>query len=182
MKKIKFFIALLILFFVSCISDVDFDQVNDIEIITPYLATLVYFNADSNFFLDDLQNEVLAISDTTEHPIFKGPYNEEYLVQADFNFKMSNSFDRDITVQILFLDEVDTTTYTFAPMYVSANNLNFESLQVINEASIPSVVSSEKIVISLLMGTGSNPLDSNSSMNLDFQSSVEFLYKITVDE
>ena len=182
MKKIKFFITLLILFFVSCISDVDFDQVNDIEIITPYFATLVYFNADSNFFLDDLQNEVLAISDTTEHPIFKGPYTEEYLVQADFNFKMSNSFDRDITVQILFLDDFDTATYTFAPMYVSANNLNFESTQVIQEVNIPSVVSSEKIVIHLLMDLGGNSLNPNSLMSLDFQSGTKFLYKITVDE
>ena len=182
MKKIKFFITLLILFFVSCISDVDFDQVNDIEIITPYLASLVYFNADSNFFLDDLQNEILAISDTTEHPIFKGPYTEEYLVQADFNFKMSNSFDRDITVQILFLDDVNTTTYTFAPMYVSANNLNFESTQIIQEVNIPSVVSSEKIVIHLLMDSGGNSLNPNSPMSLDFQSGTKFLYKITVDE
>lgn len=182
MNQQKLILALLSLLFASCISDVDFDQVDDIEIITPHLLTLVYFDADANFFLDDLGNEVLAISDTTELPIFEGPYNEEYLIQADFDFKMSNSFDRGITVQVLFLDEIDNNIFVFAPMRVAQNDLNFERVQVIGEANIPSVVTSKKMIINILMDSGSTPLDPNNNMKLDFQSGATFLYKITVDE
>lgn len=181
MKFHKLLLVIATIFLVSCISDVDFDQVDDVEINTSHLISLVYFTADTNYFLDDLENETLFISDTTELPIFAGPYNENYLIQADFQFLINNTFDRRAEFQIEFLDEEDQNTFTFNNMIIGPNTV-FEQIQVINEAMIPSVLPSKKVVISILLDAGSIPLDPSQNMDIEYQSAATLHYQITADE
>lgn len=174
-------LVLLSAFFFSCISDVDFDQADDIEISTPHLISLVYFTADANYFLDDLSNETLFVSDTTELPIFGGSYNENYLIQADFQFKISNTFNRSVALQVKFLNEDDNGIYVFNTMNIPFNTIDFENTQIITEINIPLVLPTEKVVFNVLLDLGSTPLDPSQNMEFELQSATTFHYQISGD-
>lgn len=166
--------------FVGCVSDVDFDQIDDIEINTPHNITLAYFDLDATSFSDDLGNQSLFISDTTEFPFFNNSGNENYLVRADFNFEAANSFDRAITFEFKFLDQFENETYEFTPLVVAANNLNFSQQETILENDIQALVQTQYAVVSILLEASSNPLD--QSMNFEFKSGVTLHYQYTVDD
>ncbi len=182
MKPHKFLLFFINLFFISCINDVDFDQADDIEINTPYLISLAYFTADVDYFLNDLGNETLFVSDTTDFPIFEGSYNENYLIQADFQFKISNTFNRSVAVQIKFLDENDADTYVLNTMNIPMNVIDFENTQIIVEADIPFVLLTEKIVFNVLLDSGSTPIDSSQGMGFELQSAATLYYQISGDD
>ena len=181
MKTFKILVVTAFLF-IACVDDVDFDQVDDIEINTSHLITLVHFNADTTYFLDDFGNESLFISDTTELPIFEGTYNENYLIQADFQFVLSNTFDRDITFQFEFLDINDNEIYQFNPLLINPIVSPFDETQTIFEPDIPLVLPTEKVVINIRLDAGSTPLNPDLGMDLNFQSALTLHYQITGDE
>ncbi|GAB1307630.1 hypothetical protein KH5_03130 [Urechidicola sp. KH5] len=182
MKKYPFkYLYVAILFsFSSCISDIDFDQVDDIAIETEHLATLVYFNVDVNSFLDDLGNELLISSDTLELPIFNGPYNENYLVQVDFNFEVSNTFDRDFEYQYEFLDEFYNEVYEFSPVIVPSNINNYQQVQTIN-SDIEDVLQTKYVVLNSRLYPGNTPLSSADPWIINFKSAVRLYYIVTVE-
>lgn len=182
MKIIKYSLIVCCLLFYSCIKDIDLDQIDDIEINTTHIVSLVHFTLGSSSLLDDLANEALSISDTTIFPVFVGPYNENYLVQADFNYKFTNTFNRLVTIQYGFLDEFDNSIYTFQPINIAANSTNFEVTQTIVEADIPLVLPTDKIVINIVMDSGTPMLDPSQNYSFNMQSAATLTYRVTVDE
>lgn len=179
----KLLLLLLIISFLintSCISDVDFDQVDDIAVETEHVISLVYFDADVNSFLDDLGNELLVSSDTLELPIFDGPYNENYLVQIDFNFEISNTFDREFEYQYEFLDEFYNEVYEFAPVTVPSNISNYQEVQTIN-SNIEDVLLTKFVVLNTRLANGNAPLDPSQPWNINFKSAARLYYVVTAE-
>lgn len=174
-------ILYVILLLTSCLNDVDFDQVDDIEIYTDHNASLVYFDLDANDFLDDLNNEVVEISDTVSIPVFAGPYNENFLIQADFLFNITNTFTRSITLQYEFLDENNNSVYQVESINSTPSNFNEEYIRIIPETEISSVLTTEKIVINISLGTGV-PLDPALGYQFSVESAVLLHYKVTAKD
>lgn len=166
----------------SCIEDVDFYQIDDIELYTDHNVSLVHFNLDANNFLDDLNNETLLISDTVRIPVFAGPYSENYLIQADFLYRLSNSFSRSISIEYNFLDAYDNSLYLFYPINTPPFTENLNVTQTITEAEIPSVLLTDKIVINILMASGGGNLDPSNGEHFNVESAVLLHYKVTVDD
>jgi hypothetical protein len=167
---------------ISCVKDVDFDQTRDIEFETVFQASVLHFNVTTSSFLDEFNNEVLFLSDTTELPIFSGSQNENYLKQVDFIYKIKNTFNRELSVQLEFLKVNNELVYIFDAMIIPSNMNDFQQTQTVFEENIPSIVQSEKVVINIIMQSSSQPLDLAQDMELDFQSATKFYYKVTIDE
>jgi len=182
MKNVVYIILLFNLIFVSCVKDIDFDQIDDIEIYTDHNASLIYSTLDVSDFLDDFGNETLFLSDTTRIPIFIGSYTENYLIQADFNYKITNTFNRTVIFQYEFLDENNNSIYSFQPIHITPNSIDSEFTQTIVEVDIPSVLIANKIVMKILMDSGVLPLDLSQNYLFNFQSAVILHYKVTVDD
>ncbi len=182
MKIVKYTLILGSLFLLSCIKDIDLDQINDIEINTTHVVSLVYFTLNSSNLLDELGNEVLSISDTTIFPVFVGSYNENYLVQADFNYKFTNTFNREVTLQYEFLDEFNNSLFTFQPINIAANISDYEITQSILEADIPTLLPTDKIVVNMVMDSGSPMLDPSQNYSFNLQSAATLNYRVTADE
>ncbi|OIQ37957.1 MAG: hypothetical protein BM563_07285 [Bacteroidetes bacterium MedPE-SWsnd-G1] len=180
MKNIIGILSILLLL-TGCVSGVDFDQIDDIEVYTDHNASLVYFNLDANDFLDDLGNETLVLSDTFNIPVFAGPYSENYLIQADFLFTISNTFTRDISLQYEFLDENDNSLFLVEPINSLPNSINEEYIRIISEAQIPNVITTEKFVMQILMGNGT-PLDPSLNLSFNAESAVLLHYKVTTED
>ena len=171
----------IVLLFIGCVGDVDFDQIDDIEIYTDHNASLVYFNLDSNDFLDDLNNETLEISDTVSIPVFAGPYAENYLTQADFLFNITNTFTRSISLQYEFLDENSNSLFLVNPINTTPNSVDGEYVRIISEAQVPNVFATEKFVLKVLMESGV-PLDPNLGLSFNVESAVLLHYKVTAED
>ncbi|AOW21780.1 hypothetical protein [Urechidicola croceus] len=164
----------------SCVNDVDFDQVDDIEINTVHRASLVYFTTNNESFLDVLGNQVLTISDTTTLPIFQGPYTENYLVRADFNYNITNTFNRDFTIQYEFLSEDYMRTWLFDPIEVPSNTVDYEITQSITEDNIQQVIESNRVVINIILEPTNEPTNTNPELSL--QSAATFYYQVTTTD
>lgn len=182
MKPQKILLVIFFALLTSCVSDVDFDQIDDIEIENSLLFSVVHFKANTDKFMDEMGNEQLFISDTTELPIFGWSHNDNYLVKVDFQFKVSNTFDREIIIQFETLDEENVSTFHFPSFIIGANNAIFENEQTVLEVDIPKVILTNKVVVSVLLDSGSNPLDSLQNMDIKFMSAVQFHYQITANE
>ena len=180
MKFIKPQLLLVGILLASCVSDVDFDQVDDIEINTPHNISLAYFNLDSEDFLDDMGNELIIVSDTTEFPFFNNSGNENYLVQADFQFEATNTFDRDIIVQFKFLDESENDVYEFELLVVEANNTSFEKVESLFTDDISALVQTKYAVINLFLDSGITPIVPTN--NFEFKSGSTLYYQYTVED
>lgn len=169
-------------FSMACVSDVDFNQVDDIEIYTDHNASLLYFDLDANDFLDDLNNETLVISDTVRIPVFSGPYTENFLIQADFLYKLTNTFSRSITIEYNFLDEFDNALYIFDPIVLAPDVNDIEVVQTILEPEIPSVLQTDKIVLRITMSSSGGILDPSLNETLNVESAVLLHYRVTVED
>ncbi|MDT0552593.1 hypothetical protein [Urechidicola vernalis] len=180
MKK-YIFIFSIVLLFSGCVSGVDFDQIEDIEVYTDHNVSLVYFKLEANDFLDDLNNETLLLSDTVSIPVFAGPYSEDYLIQADFLFKISNTFNRNITLQYEFLDENSNSLFLVNPINTTPNSVDEEYVRIISEAQVPNVIATEKFVLKVLMESGV-PLDPNLGLSFNVESAVLLHYKVTAED
>lgn len=102
-----------LLLFSSCVKDVDFDQVDQIEIKSTYIASLTYFDLFANDFLDENLNELSQIEDFVM-PELKAD-NAENVVKLEFNFEFSNSFSRDFYATVYFFDSEGNVVYQLDP-------------------------------------------------------------------
>lgn len=177
--KMYIYLMVLVCFFLgSCVKDVDFDQVDDIEINTIHNVSLIHFDMDPSHFLGNFGNEVLKRSDTTALPIFGGNYTVNYLNQAELKYKFSNTFDRAISLEIEFLDEYNGSLFTLQKINIDANISDFEVTQVFDEFELQRFTNTERIVVNLLMANGSPPLVANQSYLFNSQMAVLLYYKV----
>lgn len=181
MKKTKFLYLLILLIGVSCVKDIDLDQIDDIEIFTDHNVTLVHFDLGVLNFLDEFNNELLVFSDTTRLPIFIGSFTKDYLIQADFNYILNNSFDRNILFQFELLDSIDNSLLKFDPVFVPSGTTDLSITQSIFEDELPTVFETEKIVVTFAMTSGGIPLNPFQNNKINLKSALILHYKLTVD-
>lgn len=183
MRGITYLLILGCFLIKSCVKDVDFDQIDDIEVNTTHNISLINFKMNSSDFLDDLENEVLLRSDTTGLPIFGGSYTVNYLNQAELKYKFSNTFDRSISLEMEFLDEYNTSLFTLQRIHIKANVSDVEVLQTLDELALQKLPSTERVVVKLLLSVGNPPLDPNQDYILTSQVATLLYYKVTtIDE
>jgi hypothetical protein len=165
-------------FLESCVRDVDFDQVDDIEINTIHNVSLIHFDMESSNFLDDFGNEVLMSSDTIALPIFGGNYTVNYLNQAELKYKFSNSFDRNVSLEIEFLDVYNGSLFTLQKINIDVNISNFEVTQELDDFELQRFFDTERIVVNLKLSNSSLPLDKNQTYLFSSQMAVLLYYKV----
>lgn len=114
---------LVVLFLVQgCTKEVDFDQIDELEIQSKYIAALTYFDLFPSDFLDEEQNEISQI----EEFIVTGlrAENQEYIEKLEFRFQFSNSFSRDFSATVLFFDTAGKVVYQLEPTIDVMRNTN----------------------------------------------------------
>ncbi len=89
----------------SCTSDVDFDQAQNIEFNQNFSSTFVYLNVNQNKFLNaDASTEISTLTDLSTIDIFDSKYFQDNLVKANFSFEVENAFDRNFIIELSFLN------------------------------------------------------------------------------
>lgn len=170
-KKINILVSFFIFF--SCYESLDVNQLDDYVYRPVVTSALTYFKFSPIQFFDSsgtIQED--SITDESEFKGFEYNFLRDNVVKLEFNAEIKNEFDRDVTVQVEFLNENNVLIYRFRAMVVEEGNLNYTSLEEIVIASNPNILNTANVrVIVELENTGvqMNPADTSE---FEFKSSV----------
>ncbi|NQX86955.1 MAG: hypothetical protein HRT67_13830 [Flavobacteriaceae bacterium] len=188
MKIIKQTLLWLLIFvLVSCIKDVDFDQVEDFALTPVASASVIYSNIDVSRFYDndeELESESVtdAIRDIT---VFTDDVVLENLVKAELIFGSVNSINRSFDIQVDFLSESDETLHTFsfntAPS-VSGNDFITEHTELFENESLEALKATRhmRMTFNLHSSTDGSTLDENSTGRIVVKSRGNFYLNISL--
>lgn len=180
--KIKKFIASVsvILLFQSCTKEVDFNQLDNANIHSTYISTLVYLNLTAPKFLDQFNNEINVTSDLFEAPISDD--SKAYLEKLEFTIITENSFNRNFTLNIIFYDEFRQPIYVLQPIInISESSPEMTTVIEIPKEEIPVIYNTQYFGfhIFLLPSADGSVISLNDSATLDLKSSAKlfFIYR-----
>lgn len=150
-RKISLTFTFLILMLTSCVKDVDLDQAKEIVIPPKAALDLVFFTLTREDFEGD-QNSPLMASDFTRLDFLDDDYIQNNLVRADFNFRFTNSFEREFVAVIRFLSEGNAVQHEILipiPAGTGASPAKVDFWDIINKDQIAKVRRSIKVSVEI---------------------------------
>jgi len=164
--------------FLSCTSNVDFNQVDDIEVNQNFTFSFIYLNANQNNFLNaDGTSETNSLSDSRNIDIFKLDYFQENLIEVNFNFEIENTFNRDFELEFTFLNADDAITTNF--MINIPSNSKLSHLETYEGLDLLSLKLTEKVKITVDLQPSSDAsiLNRDDETELTIKSSANFIFR-----
>jgi hypothetical protein len=169
MKKILATI-MLCLASLSCSSDLDFNQVNDLILEPVVVANLGSFDIPANQFVTSGMEQTVS-GDLLDFNIFKDSYFNKSLVRADFFFEFNNTINRAYIINLIFLDANNNPIYTIpfnVPAYSGVQNLVTKT-EIFENTKLDLLKTTTRLafVVTMLPGPG---LSESSLGSLKFRS------------
>lgn len=156
-------IFFLSIFFLSCSSDLDFDQVNDLKLEPVVVANLATFDVPANEFVIGGTEQNVA-GDVLNFDVFKNSFLTDALTRADFFFEIDNTINRAYRVNLYLLDANNNPLYTIpfdVPAYTGVQNLVTKT-EIFQNAKLDLLKKTTKIGFVITMYPG--PTLSESSL------------------
>ena len=171
-------IFILSIFFLSCSSDLDFDQVNDLMLEPVVIANLTTFDVPANeFVIGGIEQNVAG--DVMNFDIFRDTYFNDSLRRADFFFEINNTINRAYRINLYLLDANNSPLYTIpfdVPAYTGVQNLVTKT-EIFENAKLDLLKKSVKIAFIITMLPG--PALSESSLgSLKLRSSATVYFVV----
>ncbi len=101
-------IVLLCIFSLSCSSDLDFNQANDLKLEPVVVTNLATFDVQAHQFVDGGVEQTVS-GDLMDFEVFKQNFFDQNLTRADFFFEFNNTINRGFSINIFFLDANNTS-------------------------------------------------------------------------
>ena len=120
-----FRIFILSFFFLSCSSDLDFDQVNDLKLKPVGVGNLATFEVKASQLLFG-SIEISTLADKMNFQVFNDVTINKFLIRTDLFFEINNTINRAYTLEITFLDANDSPLHTInfsIPAHTGTENL-----------------------------------------------------------
>jgi len=177
-KLIGVILLVFILYFSnSCIKNVDFEQIDELELSTPFDIPLIYFNKTQNDFLDNTNTEIISISNTTEVKIGKVILDN---IQGVITYETisTNQFDRNFSVKFTFLDESSQELFS-KEISIPAQANNLHQNIIIQGSDLELFRLMKKVKTTIVMQTGI-PIQPTVNRNLSLQSALHFNYNYSI--
>jgi hypothetical protein len=149
-------IFILTIFFLSCSSDLDFNQVNDVKLEPVVVANLASFDVQANqFVVGGVEQPV--IRDEMDFNVFNNSSFNNSLIRTDMFFEFNNTINRAFNINLYFLDANNAKLYTI-PFTIPAYTLGQSSLTkkvIFENANLDLLKQTKKVafLITLLPGT-----------------------------
>ncbi len=163
---------LLVLLSFSCASDLDYDQVNNVQLEPVIVSNLAYFDVPANQFVTGgIEQPVFFDVSTTN--IFTEKIFTDKLRKVDLFFEVSNTINRGYTIDLVFLDNNNQQLYTSnftVPPYSGTEN-KVTKTEIFENAQLDLLKRTTKIAFILQMMSGPQ-LNENSPGSLKLRSGV----------
>ena len=173
----KFFgIFILSVLFLSCSSDLDFDQVNDLELKPVVVANLASFDIQSNQFVVGGVEQPL-VGDVMDFKVFNDEDFIDNISRTDLYFEFDNTINRAYSINLYLLGANDARLYTipFAiPAYSGSPNVVTKT-EIFENAKLDILKKTEKIAFVIAMMPGP-PLTDSSLGSLKMRSSATIYF------
>lgn len=164
---------------VSCVDNLDFDQVEDIEIFPTAEVDLIFFTLVTQNF-DDVDNSDMPQTerDTTLVSFLDDSFLRENVTNIELTFRVDNSFVQSFTNRVTFLDANLNVMYAIDfNINASPSGEPVQSLLVdnISGAELEGFLSSNRIVNEVTLLPNDNPIIGE----LNFESKGLFQFRIS---
>jgi hypothetical protein len=164
--------SLSLIFFLSCSSDLDFDQIKDLKLKPVVVANLAHFDVPANQLLDDGGTHVFY--DTREFDVFKDKFFTNDLLKAEFDFEVENTINRSFTLNQRLInangDVLETISYP-VPAYTGSSNVIKYPTEVFENQRLELLKQTVKIDFELIIAAGP-PLNPGSTGSIKLRSSA----------
>lgn len=170
--KISSLFLLLVLIF-SCTKDVDFDQLDDVDIHTSYIATLVYFDLYAPDFLNSENIEEPIQADVVQASLAN--VSQKYVDKIELTILTDNDFNRDFNVEIIFFNRNQEPIYQLNPISIPANSAELTTIIEIPSEDISVIFETAYygFLIALSPSSDGSVLQPDDVYSLEFKSSLE---------
>lgn len=174
----KFFgIFLLCVFSLSCSSDLDFNQVNDLKLEPVIIANLATFDVQAHQFVVAGVEQTVT-GDLMNFDIFKQNFDDN-LNRADFFFEIDNTINRGFRINLFLLDANNNPLYTIpfdVPAYTGSQNLVLKT-EIFQNTKLDLLKNTSRIafMVTLLPGPA---LSENSLGSLKLRSSATLYFVV----
>lgn len=169
---VKISVLFCIFLLTSCYESLDFNQLDDQVSKPVFTSALTYFTFVPAQFFDYNGNQKNSISDLSNFYAFQNTYVRDNLVTLNFNAEIKNEFDREVTIQVDFLNTNNSVTYAFMPIIIEKGNLNYTFFEEIEIALHPIILETERVRITARIENTSSPMNVQDTSEFVFKSSV----------
>jgi hypothetical protein len=169
-----FSIVILCFFSISCSSDLDFSQTDDLVLTPVVVANFVSFDIQASQFVFN-GVELSVAEGELNFDAFQDAYFNESLVRADFYFEINNTIARDYDINLYLLDSSDAVLYTITftvPAYTGTENLVTKT-EIFEDSNLELLKNTSKIAFDITMQSGTTLTeDSEGSITMRSNATV----------
>lgn len=166
----RILIVLIVAFIsLSCSSDLDFNQANDLKLEAVFISNLAYFDIPANRFVTNgVEQSVVFDSPTVD--VFNDAFFTNHLTRADLSFEINNTIDRAYTLDIVLRDKNNQPLYTIKLVIPASAKANPKP-EIFENANLDLLKSTTRMtfIIRMLPGTS---LNENSLGSIKLRSGV----------
>jgi hypothetical protein len=163
MPKYLLLILLLGVLYTSCVKDTDFNQLDDV-VLTPVVElNFVYFTLQiDDFQVDPMFEGSLTVVDTTEVRFLNEDFAVDHILEAEFFFRVTNSFPAGLNADFTFLSEENAPLYEINfPIQMSEDGspVITEFTQTVTQADIELLTQNNKVIITINLQSNDQNLE-----------------------
>ena len=174
----KIFFKLLFLSLVlsisSCSEELDFSQTDDIVLEPVLTSDLTFFTLTPAQFVDINGVILTEISDEFRFEAFQSSFVRDNVIQIDLNTEIRNELDRDVTIELEFLDSNSNIVYAMRPMMIDDGDLNYTYFEDIDIVANPQILTATRIRFTASLENTGTPLNPNDTSEFELKSALTF--------
>lgn len=156
-------------------SDVDFEQAQNIEFHPEYKISLIHFKLEQEDFIDVNTNQETPLHlDYTNIDLFRNSSNLERVI---LKFEIDNTSNKEFTIDFILIDSEDLLLQTI-PFTIEENNISTLNIEYLKGSiEFDNLIKTTKITVTINLLPNNNNI--TSDMYLHFKSAINLFFKIS---
>ena len=149
---------------ISCTSNLDFNQVNNVTAKPIVVANLASFDIPASQFVIGGTEQQFVFGDVQNFDVFRDTFFRNNLIRTDFFFEINNTINRDFTINLVLMDINSSPLYTITiivPAYTGAESLEKRTV-VFKNSDLDLLKSTVKIAFDVTKTSGTGSINSGS--------------------
>ena len=164
----------------SCSSELDFDQVDDVVLAPQIDADILFFTLGTEDFIDtSITDETVVVRDTTRLEFLNDSFIRDSVEDIELTFQIDNSFLQSFNNRFIFINEINEPQYTLefnVDASLDGTTTRTSIVEQVNEDELQAILSSIKVVNELQLNTNEALINGEIS----FQSKA--LYSLEIND
>jgi len=157
------FCVISLLSIISCSSELDFDQADDIVLSPRIDADLVFFSLGTDTFIDvSIPDTTIVVRDTTRLEFLDDSFIRDNIREIEFTFQVDNSFLQSFSNRSIFLNENGVPQYmlefTVAPS-PDGSSIRTTIVEQVNEIELEAILNSIQVANEIQLNTNGQFID-----------------------